>query len=120
MILVAAVPTNLAEANRILIEFLIASFLIQGLLAVLTGYLAVRSLSRSQRMVMERFEKLREDSLKNYIALQKDENVRLVADTRAATAKMNVMADALWQGLQFPQDTTLPDTGLPNRSEEPG
>jgi len=94
---------NAPVTSHLMLLILAGAFVVQALVSTLVAVLAVRKIIESNRELMVRFEALRTEALENYIKLQREENARLVRDTRAATAKMNVMADALWEGLR---DTT--------------
>lgn len=61
---------------------------------------SVRTVVRSNQRLLDDLAALRAETLEAFRGAQREENARLVADTRAATAKMNAMADALWSGLQ--------------------
>lgn len=99
--LTAIEPGAYAVANRHLIYVLMIMLVVLVVIMVAVSVVSVRAINRYQERLMHRFEALREDTLATYIETQRAENARLVADTRAATAKMNVMADALWSGLQY-------------------
>jgi cell division protein FtsB len=68
------------------------------LMAAMTAW-SVRTVVRSNQQLLDNLATLRAETLEAFRGAQREENARLVADTRAATAKMNAMADALWSGL---------------------
>jgi hypothetical protein len=96
----------LAIQNRTLIIILICAFIGQAVLATVLTVVGIRRISRANAVLAARYEQLRTEALQEYVRTQKEETARLIADTRAATAKMNVMADALWEGLRDPRDPT--------------
>lgn len=61
---------------------------------------SVKTVVRSNQRLLDDLAVLRAETLEAFRGAQREEHDRLVADTRAATAKMNAMADALWNGLQ--------------------
>lgn len=87
------------EVNRGLVLLLGVSFAALAIVVVIISIVSTRTIVRSNERLAERYEQLRKESLETFARIQREENARLVADTRAATAKMNVMADALWDGL---------------------
>lgn len=87
------------ELNRQLVLLLGGSFVTLILVQVILFLSLGRRLLRALRDVTKQNELARSSALQEYIRLQRDENARLVQDTRAATARMNVMADALWDGI---------------------
>lgn len=78
----------------------IITLFVVGLVAMLamTTWCA-RVVVRSNQRLLDDLATLRAETLEAFRGSQREENARLVADTRAATAKMNAMADALWSGL---------------------
>lgn len=88
------------ELNRQLIILLGVAFCVLCLIGVIVSMVATRQVIRANHALSDRYEYLLNTQLKAYVELQREENARLVRDTRAATAKMNVMADALWEGLR--------------------
>lgn len=73
------------------------------LTAVATGFIAwlyIRRITIELNNIIERFEETRNDVLAKYVDQAREQNARYVAETRAATLKMNAVADALWEGLQ--------------------
>jgi cell division protein FtsB len=66
----------------------------------------VRVVVSANRQLLDDLALLRAETLEAFRGAQHEENARLVADTRAATAKMNAMADALWSGLQGTVDSS--------------
>lgn len=60
----------------------------------------VRRITVELDNIIKRFEQTRNDVLTSYVEQAREQNARYVAETRAAIAKMNAVADALWEGLK--------------------
>jgi hypothetical protein len=77
----------------------IALFVVATVVQLLLTWICTRTVIRSNNLLLERLAVLRAETLEAFRGAQAEEHARFVADTRAATAKMNAMADALWNGL---------------------
>lgn len=87
------------QLSRELTLLLGSAFFTIAILVTAAVIYATKAIIRSNERLATRYEELRANTLREFAELQREQNNRLVRDTRATIARMNAVADSLWSGL---------------------
>ncbi len=84
---------QLAQNNHRLILLLGISFVCLAILMIFVTMIATKAIILSNRRLAQRYESLRAETLAEFIKVQRVENERLIAETRAVTARVKELLD---------------------------
>lgn len=101
---------QLAQNNHRLITLLIVAFICLAVLMIIVTVLATKAIIMSNRRLAERYEALRTETIQTFIAGQKAENAKVIAETRAINRRMTELLDA-WPGLVHPDESGVGSGG---------